>query len=446
MNMNLIIGILGAAATMAFADSELPPVGNRVVDEKTGIEYVIVEVPTSIDGLMTTTLEKAPTTRVKSRSRPLEPEATKRLHNGPVMVASLFETSGRARYAEKGGEVSGIYYYVVHVKARSEVIANETDASGKVFVKERRKFIESRDELSLDQIDVALALDTLPVDQVHDWTINAGTIAAGIAAKLGRIETAATITAGMVAIESGYRFAKTIDGTSARGLFGSFGVEIPEPLDVFVSKRVTQIAKRKLDKAHNKVETFIQSIEGKSFIITYEQEANGKPLDISYRNEDGSPISDAEWEILRQANLFLDQDMVPNTRCREGDSWNVWADEVQELFGFAGNGRAEGQIRVTRKGNRPDGDWVLGLSKTEIAFRDDAGAVSGTMSLKDGNGLVDGKMVSVKSLHATATGNVATMNKKRHAMFFDFIKRFNGKANIRFSLTVEPEKQGDSTK
>lgn len=436
MNKNAIIAILGiaVAATLSKADSKLPPVGTKVVDPKSGIKYVVVEVPSILDGTTNLTTELAPLTRRGPKRRPLEPEATKRLHDGPVIVSSLFEASGRGDWAGNGVEFRGSYLYTIAVTGRSEVVTCETSNDGRVHVVEQRTFLSSRDNLSLSKVDAALALDTLPVDQVHDWTIQGCGIVVTIAQYCGRPDVAGGVALVGAAVESWYRALKEIDGISVRGVLGYFGVEVPDNVDKWASKQLQKIAKRELDAVH----VCIQSIEGKSFEITYEQEASGKPLDVSYRNVDGSPISEAEWEILRQANLFLDQNMVPNARCRVGDSWKVWADEVQELFGVAGNGRAEGQILVTRTDNRPNGDWTLKLSGTEVSFRDDHGTVSGKMRIKDGNGLVDASKASVKTLHATATGSLGVLNKKRHAMFFDFVKRLRSEANLRFTLAVDP--------
>lgn len=228
-----------------------------------------------------------------------------------------------------------------------------------------------------------------------------------------------------------------VDGTSARGLLGAFGVKIPPNLEAFANERITQwVEKYMLGGVH----TALQSIEGKSFLITYTQDANGKPLNVDYTNEDGTPITDAEWEILRSANVFLDSNAVPDTRCRVGDSWTIWADEMQELFGAAGDGRAEGKVRVERVADQPDGNWALQMEPAEIQFRTCDGTAAGKMNIKDGNGLVDAKNASVKSLHATASGNLRSLNKKRHAMFFDFVKRIEGNSNLRFTLTAEPAK------
>lgn len=373
--------------------------------------------------------------------RPLEPEATKRLHDGPVIVTSFFEASGKGEWADKGVATRGSYYYTIEVKAQSEVLDKKEEAStGEIFVKERRTFKESRDNIAMSDVDLALALDTLPVDQIHDWVMTAGGLVASIAAKLGQFPVAGGAGVVVAAVDGWYRTAKAIDGTSIRGILGWFDVEIPPVLEDWASQQIEKIVKDALEKS--KVRAVIQSIQGKSFLITYIQEASGKPVDIQYENEDGSPISDEEWEILRQANLFLDQDMVPDTRKEIGESWEVWADEIQSLFGLSSTGRAEGKIVVTR-GPDQDGDWTLELEGTEISFRGDDGSTSGQMTFKEGNGLVDGTDHYVKSVHATATGSLASMNRKRHAMFFDFVKRLDGNANLRFSLVTDPLRQDE---
>jgi hypothetical protein len=223
-----------------------------------------------------------------------------------------------------------------------------------------------------------------------------------------------------------------IDGASARGLLGDFGVTVPENIESYVNEMISQWVKEKIGGIK------IQEIEGSSFIITYTQTASGQPLNVDYKHEDGKPITDVEWEILRTANVFLDSNAVPDARCRVGDTWTIWADEAQELFGVAGNGRAEGNINVERVADQADGTWTLQIERSEITFVSKDETTRGKMTVKDGNGLVDQKNASVKSLQATANGNLHSLNKKRHALFFDFVEKIEGDSNLRFTLTVNP--------
>lgn len=417
-------------------------VGKTIVDEK-GITNIVVKTKSICDGKTNTVIEVAPVKRSVER-RPLEPEATKRLHDGPIVISSLFEASGKAEHASSGKAVRGSYLYTATVIAQSEVKEKKEDKeTGKVRVVERRKFLQSRDSISLTDVDVAIALDTLPVDQVRVWVDNACNLVGGASAIISSV---APLTAPFMAIVGGaaatakvtvasaFAMLYKIDGVSARTMLGAFGVEIPQNLEDFANKWVSQKVKDQLSNVHNA----IQSIEGKAFLITYTQNEKGLPLKVDCANEDGTPITDAEWEILRAANVFLDSNVVLDTRCCVGDAWMVWADEVQELFGVAGEGRAEGKIRVERVKDQPNGDWSLQIEPAEIQFRTSDGTAAGKMQVKDGNGLVDAKNASVKSLQATATGNLRSLNKKRHFLFFDFVKRINGDSNLRFTLTTKP--------
>jgi len=393
-----------------------------------------IAADTLIDGDPIATAKTGPAIRTDTR-RTVEPEAVRRLRDGAADITSILEAKGHCSYASNGSDKRGSYVYVVTVKARSEVVEKEENSdTGEVRVLERRKFLQAEDELSLKDIDIALDLKTVPVEQIHDYGVATANAVALLAAKLGRLETVAVIEATVAAIEPWYRVLMACDGMSARELLSDFGIdELPEPLEKWLNRKFTEMAKKKADDLHFAV----QSIKGKSYLITYTQNAGGKPCDVQYESEDHSPISEAEWEILRQANLFLDQDLVPDASPRVGDSWEVWADEVQELFGVAGNCRAEGKIRVKRGPDR-GGDWTLLVEPATIRFRDDAGSSAGGMSLTEGRGLVDAKNAYVKTIQATATGDISKMNEERHAMFFRFVKRFRGNAALRFTLVTEP--------
>lgn len=127
---------------------------------------------TIIDGKTNVVVVTAPTVRSVAR-RPLEPEATKRLHEGPVVISSLLEASGLAEHASYGKAIRGSYLYTTTVIAQSEVKEKSEDmATGKVRVVECRKFLQARDSIALSDVDVALALDTLPLDQAKVWVDN----------------------------------------------------------------------------------------------------------------------------------------------------------------------------------------------------------------------------------------------------------------------------------
>jgi hypothetical protein len=375
--------------------------------------------------------------------RPLEPEATKRLHDGPVVVSSVFEASGTAEHASGGKMVRGGYLYVTTVRARSEVVDKREDVeTGRVLVVEKRKFLQARDELSLSDIDVALALSTLPLDQVGQWVDEACALVDYIAPYCGKHSETVSAVAETVKqyLPFAIGFMKSLDGTSTRAIlrvFGKRGEKWQEQLEETAKERFREMAEGKLGG----VKAALQSIEGKTYTITYQQAANGQPLKIDFAHDGGEPITPAEWEILRSANAFLDQNLVPDARCEVGDHWTVWADEAQEFFGLGGDGESEGRIRVTREEDLADGSWALSIEPAEIAFRRGDGTGGGTLTVQDGNGVVDAEKASVKTMQATGTGNLAMLDTTRHALFFDFVKRTEGNANLRFSLSVGPSEE-----
>ncbi len=405
----------------------------RVIVDANGATNVVVKTETKTGDGTKTEYGLAPLVRSVER-RPLEPEATKRLHGGPVVVTAVFEASGRAEHGSYGKTIRGSYLYATTVRARSEIVSKEENGTtGSIRVVEKRTFLQARDHLALSDLDVALDLETLPVKQVKGWIDGVCDFIGGaVAAVIPAAKPLADVAKGAVA--AAYGTLVSIDGASARRFLGAFNVEVPDNVEEFVTKRLEQIAGRELAD----VKVALQSIEGKTYVVTYKQAANGMPLNVDFEPEGGGGISEAEWEILRGANAFLDANAVPDTRCRPGSEWTIWADEAQELFGAAGEGRAEGKIRVKRAEDQPDGTWTLEIEPSEISFKTTDGTAAGTMKVKGGNGLVDAANASVKTLQATAEGSLRALGKKRHALFFEFVKKLNGDADLRFFLSVDP--------
>ena len=433
MNKNTLIAVLGLAVVvlLVFVLTRGCPPPPPPPPPPPG--YTNVMSVTVIDGITNEVAEVVPIVRSVER-RPLEPEATKRLHDGPVVVTSLFEASGRAEHGNYGKLIRGSYLYTITVQAKSEIASKEeNETTGSVRVVEKRTFTQAKDNLGLSDLDVAIDLETLPVGQVESFVNGAVNVIGGIVTLVTKGAALPGVAKVKAGVATAFAALHAVDGASARGMLGAFGVDVPENLEVFVNKRIDQLVARQLKE----VKVALQSIEGKTYIITYVQAANGMPLNVDFTHDGGEPITEAEWEILRSANAFLDANVVRDTRCRVGQTWDIWADEAQELFGAAGEGRAEGKVSVTRVDDQEDGTWTLKIEPSEVFFRNDAGTAAGRMQVKDGNGLVDAENASVKSLQATAEGDLRTLNKKRHCLL-DFIKKFNSDANLRFTLSVEP--------
>ena len=103
---------------------------------------------------------------------------------------------------------------------------------------------------------------------------------------------------------------------------------------------------------------------------------------------------------------------------------------------MAADGEAGGKLRVVREDDQENGDWTLRIEPSEITYRGTGG--KGKLAVEGGIGLVDASKASVKSLQATAKGDLQMLDKKRYWMLFDFVKKAKGDASMRFTLAVEP--------
>lgn len=358
--------------------------------------------------------------------KPLESEATKRLADGPQIIDVVFEATGRGSWKKSGVAVSGRYCFTSVVKAQSVIKSKEETARGNIEVTEERKFLQVQDHLSVDDTDVALAVqETLPLDTIAD-------VIEGIGGVVGLFNPAAggAIVAGT---ESSRDAIKKVDGTSIRGLLGQFGVAIPENVEEYVNKFSTEFCDGKLEN----VRDIVHSIAGKSYKIVYIQNKEGAPLRVDFTNVDGSPIAEDEWEILKLANVFLDAQMIPDKRVQPGDHWDVDAEVVAGLADAVANGgTCEGKIMVERKDDMPNGDWELNFRPATIVTRADNGATAGVFKIAEGNAIGDAKNAYVKSMQMVGTGRLGKMKSKRWTIF-DIMEKIDGDCSYRALMKTD---------
>ena len=372
-----------------------------------------------------TTPKTEPKTRSLTR-KPLEPEATKRLTDGPQVIDVTFTATGRGVWKKNGIAVSVRYCLNSVVKAQSEVRGKEETARGNFEVTEIRKFLEVRDQLTVDETDVALAIEeTLPLDTIS-------TVVKGIGSVVALFDplSGATIVGGTdVALDQ----ASNVDGMSLRGLLGNFGVKIPDNVEDYVKKLSTDFCNGQLENVHNKV----HSIEGKSYKIVYIQNKEGAPLRVDFTNVDGSSIAEDEWEILKLANVFLDAQMIPDKRVQPGDHWDVDAEVLAGLADAVANGgTCEGKITVERKDDMPNGDWELNFRPATIVTRADNGATAGEFKISKGNAIGDAKNGYVKAMQMVGTGRLGKAKSKRYVII-DFMEKIDGDCTYRAFMTTD---------
>lgn len=424
MNIGLVCLVVGLATALACVLIVKPKSQPGPTTDGTSTTTTVTTDPGGIEQPKSEQKEE-----VVVEHRPLEPEATKRLHNGPVVIRSMLQMEGPGEIAKFGGRASGYYAYTTYVEAASEIISKKETEDGRVEVEERRKFTISRDNIAVSKLDLGLALrETLPVDSISATIKSLG----AIVTELGYPEFGAPITIDAEIVD---QYIDLVDQNSLRGLFGTLNVDVPDNVESFVNQKVTEYAQGKIKD----VSVVIQSIEGKEFVIHYVQEASGKPLKISYKNANGGAISAAEEEILRQANVFLDSQIVPNTEtCQEGDEWPVYADEVAStLYTYAGDGIYDGSIIVRRGNNDENNNWQIRFKETFLKYTSEDGRKTAKAEVLGGEGTIDKDDYYVRNLSVSSKGRVQ-LSEDRHFLFFKFVNRITGEATARVSIATEP--------
>ena len=359
--------------------------------------------------------------------RPLEPEATKRLAEGPQIVTTVFEATGRGAWKNCGVSASGKYFLTSFVKAKSTVDHKEETARGNIEVTEIREFLEVRDQLTVSETDIGLSLqDTLPVEVVAQ-TVN------GIAAVAELFYQGAGSTIAGVASAAKIAIAQ-IDGTTLRGLLGKIGVGVPAVVEKAIQEHSTEF----LNGQFNDIHTKVHSIEGKKYKIVYLQDKEGAPLRVDFTNVDGSQIAEDEWDILKLANVFIDAQVIPDKRVQPGDKWSIDAETIQGLVDpAAAGGNCTGSIDVERKDDLANGDWELKFLPARVSTKSNRGRTVGEVNIKDGNGIGDGKNAYVKSLQIRGTGSFVKAKTSARWAIFECMTRIDFNCEFRAMMTSE---------
>ena len=312
-----------------------------------------------------------------------------------------FVTIGHGSDAKWGINKTLNFQYTVSVVAESEVLSKEKTDSGYIKVEEVRSFHAIADNLVVSDIDFQLCLDTLPIKAIS----NAVDFAAGFYSAL----TGNAAVGGIVLGAKEYLTAtlRQFDGMSLRGLWGLTGVDLPEEVEKYVNKL-----------ANNNIRQAIggmRDISGKSYKFTWYQKESGEPLQIKYSYVDGSEVTnEEEVMVLKRVNTFIDYYLAPDKDCQPGDSWNISAENLQEVFDPFVDGTYVGSIAVVRKENEGD-DWKLEMLPSEIRVRSE-NETTGELKVTKGYATLEPKDVTLKDLFAEGTANIRKIS--RHHLLF----------------------------
>lgn len=337
-----------------------------------------------------------------------------------------FQLKGRGEDANWGLSREANFVCTEIVVADSKIIENKTMPDGEIKVTEIRTFNTVQDSIVVSDVDVKLALDTLPI-KAFSAMIDAAAIV--YTSMTGDTETAANVLESKDYVMEALR---DVDGTSAKNLLGAVGIELPEIIQTNVDKLVNTNIRKALGG--------IRAISGKSYKITYTQEKDGTPLYVKITYSNGDEVYDEEEQmVLKRVNAFIDYDLVPNKDCEPGDKWTVEANNIQELFDPYAEGRYSGTIGVERTANTPDGDWNIKLNPSVINVINANNNTTGFYNLQHGYAIVDSDLASVRELFGAGTAKIQKVSK-HHWLF---TAKISGECEFQGKLVSTPKENKD---
>lgn len=321
----------------------------------------------------------------------------------PRVMKAEFDLAGRGECGDWG--VTGVanFKYTVIVVAESRIDSKEALPGGEIKVTETRTFTTVQDALTISDVDMKFDISLLPVKEFSaaiDWAV------CGWGMLTGNVLSGGAITVGKNYVKT---LLQEVDGTSVRSLLGAVGYQPTAEVERKLNQIVQSVALR----------TFggLRSISKKSYKITYYQKSSGEPMYVKFTYSDGRPVTeDEEKMVLRRVNAFIDYNLVPNRDCVPGQSWNIQAADMQEVFDPYADGSYIGEIRATRKANNEKGEWVIALSPATIDIVNGASNTTGHMNLSRGTAYVNPEVVSVNELSVAGTAQGQQVNK-HHLLF-----------------------------
>ena len=315
---------------------------------------------------------------------------------------------GKASDADWGIRGSAFFQYEVSIQALSEIKSPENLPDGGFKVEEVRTFLKVSDSVSASDTDFSLALDTLPVSTIQTACALGGMFFPALAPYA-------------TSVEVGLEGVRELDGMGIKDALRKFDLELPPEL----KQQVDQFAGKELQKWMGNT----RSINGKSYLITYYSDKSGNPMHMSFRYSDGTDVTDEdELMLLHRANAFINSELLPDINCKPGDSWEVKAEDVQELFDPYVEGDYAGSIEVRRIADTTNGEWSLELLPGVIRVSS-SGSTTGSLNVKGGTAQVELKAYSVNNLYVSGTGNLNKLSK-HHLLFnarFDGACQFEGR-------------------
>ena len=304
--------------------------------------------------------------------------------------------------------------------AKSEIEDAKILPGGEIRIEELRTIESAREKLIITDASLKIDLTSSPIDQIDRIAKTTVSLTATVAGALTPIPAvgqvggaiAGGLSAAAGAVCAAVEFVRKFDGFDISPLIGKENM-----------KRLYQSF---VDGKIKSVKTLLRGMEGKSYRVIYTQEPapSKKYMQVAWGHKDGTPLTAEEDFILSKANIFIDADMLPDSDGEPpvGKEWEVSAEEVASMFCYDDKMTCQGCVKVSRKANRPNGDWYLEVGRNQkIAVRNVEDRTTGSVLIKEGDAtLAPNSPHQTKTLQIVSSGNIMEFSSQTLLWFLSY--------------------------
>ena len=133
--------------------------------------------------------------------------------------------------------------------------------------------------------------------------------------------------------------------------------------------------------------------------------------------------------------------LVPDKKCRPGDTWKADASDFQELFDPFVDGEYRGTLKLKREADNADGDWIVSAAPAEIRIVSVSGTgngkSTGALQLKHATATLDPKTITLKRMEVDGDARLTKLSK-HHWLF---TAKLSGDCAFEGVLFVEEKKK-----
>lgn len=335
-------------------------------------------------------------------------------------VARVFENTfvvtGGCEWSKLAHRNECTFLFDAVLTAKSEIEDAKILPDGEIRIEEKRTIDTAKEKLIITDASLKIDLSSSPIDQIDAIAKTVATVSTAVAGALTPIPQASvvfgSIAAGAGALCAGIEIARQFDGQDITSLFGK--------------ENVIRLYQAFVDKKVKSIKTLVRSMEGKSYRVIYTQEPtpSKKYMQVVWEHFDGTPLTAEEDFVLSKANIFIDADIMPESDEEPsiGKEWEIPADEIASMFCYEDQVTCSGTVKVSRKANLPNGDWLVEVARNQrVAVRDAESRTSGSVTIKEGDAtLTPNSPHQTKTLQLVSSGNIMKFTPQTLLWFLNY--------------------------